>query len=460
MGLAIVKNRIWPALGYDPNPAQHDIHRDVARNRVVSAGRRTGKSTAGGHELTPEVYRAYMNRKLLEDKGIRMEFWIVGPNYTDSEKEFRVFYNDCKKLGFPFDRPGTYYDAKGGSMQVSLWGGKFLVTAKSAAHPESLVGEGLFGVIMAEAAKQKETVWTKYVRPTLADFQGWSLFNSTPEGKNWFYDLWRRGQDPAQTEWSSHRFPSWYNTRIYPLGRKDPEIISLENDLTTESFQQEIGAQFSEYVGRVFKAWDEEKHVGDFPYDPGLPVYLATDYGWTNPNVGLFIQKDVWDNLYVIGEYYERGRTDQEFAEDLLERFPGLVAACREIYPDPEDPKASNTLARRLRLNIRGNTGGERKTRLDLIRQWLKDVNPHLEDGHPERHPKLRVDRRCVNLIREMDAYRYPTTSGEAAGNAKEEPLKKDDHTPEALGRFMRGHYGDNVEGGRARVRKASVSRG
>lgn len=459
MGLAIVKDRIWPALNYEPNPAQVPIHKDATRNRVVAAGRRTGKSTAGGHELTPEAYRAYFNRKQLESLGIRMEFWIVGPNYTDAEKEFRVFYNDVKKLGMPMDRPGTYYDARSGNMQISLWEGRFLVSAKSAAHPESLVGEGLFGVIMAEAAKQKASVWTKYVRPTLADFNGWALFNSTPEGKNWFYDLWQKGQDPNEAEWSSHRFPSWYNTRVFRGGRRDPEILSLENDLTHEAFQQEIGAQFSEYVGRVFKAWDEEIHVKDLAYDPALPVYIATDYGWTNPNVALFIQKDHWDNVYVIAEYYERGRTDEEMATDLLTQFPGLCQKATMLYPDPEDPKASATISRALRLQIAGNTGGLLKDRIDLIRKWLKVVNTHLPEDHPDRVPKLFVDRRCTNVIREMDAYRYPERKGDSDANEKEAPMKKDDHAPEALGRFFGGHFGTLVGGGRARVRKTSMSR-
>lgn len=457
MGLAIVKNRIWPALNYSPNPAQVPIHNDHTRNRVVAAGRRTGKSTAGGHELVPEAYRAYFNKAKLEDLGIRMEFWIVGPNYTDAEKEYRVFYNDCKKLGMPFDRPGTYYDARSGNMQVSMWDGKFLVSAKSAAHPESLVGEGLFGVIMAEAAKQKASVWTKYVRPTLADFQGWALFNSTPEGKNWFYEYWQKGQDPEEKEWSSHRFPSWFNTRVFPGGRKDPEILSMENDLTVEAFNQEVGAQFSDYVGRVFKDWDEEVHVRNLTFDPSLPIYIATDYGWTNPNVALFIQKDVWDNLYIIGEYYERGRTDEEMADDLLARFPVYCDKARELYPDPEDPGASAVLARKLRLQVRGGTGGARKTRLDLIRKWLKVVNTHLPEGHEARVPKLFVDRKCVHTIREMDAYRYPEKKADSDKNSLEEPLKKDDHVPEALGRFFAGHYGNAVEKGRARVRKANV---
>ncbi len=456
MGLAIVKDRIWPAIGYDPNPAQQPIHRDVTRNRVIAAGRRTGKSTAGGHELVPEAYRAFMNKKRLADLGIRMEFWIVGPNYTDSEKEFRVLYNDLKKLKMPLDKPGTYYDSRSGNMQISLWEGKFLVQAKSAAKDESLVGEGLFGVIMAEAAKMKESTWTKYIRPTLADFNGWSLFNSTPEGKNWFYNKWQDGQDPAKPEWSAHRFPSWYNTKVFPGGRRDPEIISMENDLTSEAFSQEVGAMFSDYVGRVFKEWDEEKHVKDLRYDPGMPLYIATDYGWTNPNVALFIQKDVWDNVYVIAEYYERGRTAEEFAEDLEQRFGPLCRVARDLYPDPASPADSVTLARKLRLQIHGGTGGEKKDRINLIRKWLKERNPHLPEGHVDRKPALFIDRRCKEMIREMEAYRYPDMK-EDQGESKEEPLKKDDHTPETLGRFFAGHFGGLMAGGRPRVRKARV---
>lgn len=133
----------------------------------------------------------------------------MGPEYTDAEKEFRVLYDALRARGLPFDRPGTYNNAHDGDMQISLFGGKYLVIAKSAKHPERLVGEGFNGVVMAEAAKQRERTWTKYIRPMLADFRGWSLFSSTPEGKNWFYDLWMRGQSEVDDEWESWRMPSW-----------------------------------------------------------------------------------------------------------------------------------------------------------------------------------------------------------------------------------------------------------
>lgn len=455
---AIAKNRVWPALGYRPNPAQERIHAATARNRVSAAGRRTGKSTSGGHELIPEAYRAYFNRQRLEDTGKRAEYWIVGPEYTDAEKEFRVFYNDCKRLKLPFDRPGTYYNADSGDMSVSLWNGLFQVHAKSAKHPERLVGEGLYGVIMAEAAKMKESVWSKYVRPTLADYRGWSLFNSTPEGKNWFYDLWQRGQDPAFEEWWSIRAPSWINHFVFPGGRTDPEILAMEQELSEEMFRQEVGAEFSAYVGRVFAAWDEEKHVGDFPYNRAWPLYVATDYGWTNPNVALFIQVDPFDRVYVIDEYYRTHRSPDEFAADLMNEYGDLCKLATVLYPDPEDPASSYTLGNKLQLRVAGSTGGELKTRLELIRRWLKDENPHLEEGHPERHPKLRVDRRCLNLMREMDAYRYPERRSEQQ-NEPENPMKKDDHAPEALGRFFAGYYGAEAAGGRPRQSRARTSR-
>ncbi len=439
--LVLVKDRFWPALKYRPNPPQVLIHGSPSRNRVSAAGRRVGKSTAGGHELIPEAFRAYMTRQHLEETGNRMEYWIVGPGYVDSEKEFRVFYNDCKRLQLPFDKPGTYYDTRSGDMTVSLWEGRFLVTAKSSVHPERLVGEGLHGAIMAEAAKMKESTWSKYVRPTLADFRGWTLFNSTPEGKNWFYEMWNQGQDPAFEDWWSIRAPSWANTAVFPGGRQDREILSLEQELTSEMFNQEIGASFSEYAGRVFGAWDEEIHVGDFEYRSDLPVHIATDYGWTNPNVALFLQVDEFNQVWILDCYYERHRSADEMADDLIERFGPQVDRARTLFPDPEDPSSSYTLSSRLKLVAQGNTGGPIKDRLELIRRWLKEENTHLPYDHPERRPRLHVNRRCRQMIREMDAYRYPERANEVNG-APENPMKKDDHTPEALGRFFAGYFG------------------
>lgn len=481
---------VFKRLGYRPHNAQKMVHASHARNRVVAAGRRVGKSEVGAAELDVEAVRTKHCLAYLEDKGIRREFWIVGPEYTDSEKEFRKHYNALKKMDAPFDKPGTYYDAHSGDMQLSMYGGKYLVLGKSAKHPERLVGEGLSGVIMAEAAKQKEVTWTKYIRPTLADFNGWSLHSSTPEGKNWFYELFMRGKDPNNTEWESWRFGSWRNPYVYPMGaspqglrmlrealdnriaiddrlrndsKVDPEIISLMLDLSQETFNQEIAADFTEFAGRVFKLFDEDVHVtDDEPSGPGT-FYAAVDYGFTDPFVWLLIFEDYRGNVIVVDELYETGLSIDDAARMVHERH--LDDNVVQFFPDPASPSDTLALERHLKIRAGRDTGGERNIRLRYIREALKDLNPHLPEGDPERFPKLRVHRRCGNLIREMLDYRYPSTRRESAlvgNNRNDVPLHKDSHSPEALGRYFRGRYGDPGGGpnGGARVAESNLSRG
>lgn len=480
---AFAKEPVFESIGYVPHEGQEPIHWSGARNKVASCGRRFGKSVIGGYELAVEALYTHTMIPYLEDKDLRREFWIVGPEYTDAAKEFRIAYNTLKRLQVPMDHPGTYYNEESGDLALSLFGGKYLLHGKSAKYPGTLVGEGLNGVVLAEAAKLKESVWTKYLRPTLADYRGWSLMTSTPEGKNWFYRAWQRGQDPNSVSWASWRRPSWHNPVVFPKGASkrglriirealkegrltpsmieashvDEEIVDMMMDMSEEKFNQEIGADFTEYVGRVFKDFDEEVHVRDLAYDPRYPAYGACDYGWTNPFVWLVIQVDVWDNIKVLAEYRVVQKDITEIARDLV-AFPIIREKTHEFFPDPAAPGDSAVLANVLKAKSRGNTGGELKWRLELIRKALR-LGPRGGDrAHQE--PQLLIDRSCVELIREMSDYRYPDSKEESLKSAPEQPMDKDDHGPEALGRFFRGYYGGpegSSTGGRAKVSKANM---
>lgn len=481
---------LFQAVGYAPHSAQRMFHRSTARHRAAACGRRFGKSEMGAGELNIEAVRTRLMVPFLEERGIRREFWIVGPEYTDAEKEFRKHYDAMKRINAPFDKPGTYYDAHAGDMQISMYGGKYLVIGKSAKHPERLVGEGLSGVIMAEAAKQKERTWTKYIRPTLADFQGWSIHTSTPEGKNWFYHLWQRGQDPHDTEWDSWRFGSWRNPYVFPMGaspeglgmlrqalieghvtqrlkrdsKVDPEIIEMMLDLTEETFNQEVAALFTEFTGRVFKGFDEDIHVGDFNYGGGK-LYGAVDYGYTDPFVWLLIEEDWQGNIIVLDEFYQSYLSIDDAAREVDSRglCPGGII---EFMPDPASPGDTLALERHLKVRANRNTGGELNIRLRYIREALKIPSGllHLPDDDPIKIPRLRINRRCTNLIREMQDYRYPDRrpADDLRAQPKDKPLDINNHAPEALGRFFRGRYGDpgnSMSGGGARVAQTNLSR-
>lgn len=498
---ALDKWALFDYINYNPHLGQLMIAESNARYRVASCGRRFGKSDVGGHELIPEALLTQSMEHELVNIGKRREFWIVGPEYSDAEKEFRVLYNNLKRLEVPFDKPGTYNDPIGGNMHISLWNGTFQVHAKSAKYPDTLVGEGLHGVILAEAAKLKEKVWSKYVRPMLADFNGWALLTSTPEGKNWFYEMWQYGQNPKMEDWASWRMPAWRNPYVYKTPTLDEhvkilqshmvshgyrdmtpqeiaemhdlmidsEVLSLLQSTTIEAFNQEIGADFTEYVGRVFKEYDDEIHVRDLKRKPGWDLFAAVDYGFTNPNVWLLIQVGPFNEVEVLDEIYEPGLTADEFADEILSR--GLAPAdLRTFYPDPASPGDTRILENKLRTRASGGTGGELRWRIDAIRKALKETTLHVPryipdgqggmDFHPDRRPQLLIDRKCKMVQHEFGEYRYPDKVEQSSVKSQELPMKKDDHTPEALGRFFAGHFGTpQSTAGRSRQRKANFKR-
>lgn len=490
---------IWRQLGWTPHALQEKALLSRAPNGVVAAGRRTGKSQIGGHKLVPEAFRAQAEIDYLRKAGLRREYWIVGPEYSDAEKEFRVFWDSIDRLGFDLDKPGSYNNPISGEMRVSLFGGKFIVWAKSAKYPGTLVGEGLSGVVFSEAAKLKPSIWDKFIMPTLADFNGWAFFGSTPEGRNWFHDIWDAGQDGSNEGWESWRSPSWSNPYVYPQGvdekvleavRKakkdgtlkdmpklvakaiktiDPAIWRLLRDQSSEMFGQEVAAEFNEFVGRVFKDFDEEIHVPKFEQvlRPDWRTYACTDYGFTNPFVWLLLQIDPHgERIHIVDEYYERQRTTGEAAAEIRDRKLAPNSGpfrVLQFFPDPAEPDRTRELSDALGIPYGSHTGGLLDDRLEWIRRKLKYPS-HLKPGDPDRVPWLTVNRRCKETRREMGIYRYPETAEQSEAknrSAPEAPLKKDDHTPEALGRFMAGFFGNpwGDRRGGTRVSSARVGR-
>lgn len=254
------------------------------------------------------------------------------------------------------------------------------------------------------------------------------------------YWAYNRGQDPTKTQWKSWRMPSWTNNIVFPGGRNDPEILEAEDDLTEDEFRRQYGGEFIQRQGRVMKEWDNDDHVKDLEYNPDWPLYAAVDFGYTNDWVWLWIQIDPLDNIvYVIGEHRFKLRDTEDIARNEFKDHV-LTQKLVSIYVDPASPDDASILRRHLGIPTKSNTGGEIKIRLRLIRSALKLRPESLPDGHPEKLPGLIVDRSCHQLIWEMnEGYRWPETQSDTR-NSSENPLDKDNHGPEALGRFFKGH--------------------
>jgi len=254
--------------------------------------------------------------------------------------------------------------------------------------------------------------------------------------------------------------PSWTNDVIFPGGRTDPEILDAEDDLTEDEFARQYGAEFVDRVGRVMQEWDDDIHLKKLRYNPDWPLYLALDYGYTNDWVLLFIQVDAFDNAYVIREKRWKLRDTQQIAEELLidPVLGPLVRRAIRFYPDPAAPDDTQIFSRITGLPNASDVGGEIKTRLAMVRQRLK---PRPE-GVPaeDQQAGIIVDVSCTMLAWEMrEGYRWPEHKSEVR-NESENPLDKDNHGPEALGRFVKGYYGGKGEmTGRGRMSRARIGR-
>ena len=171
--------------------------------------------------------------------------WVVGPTFELADKIFREIVIVVAEHFR--HRIVTLRESDKRLILRNMGGGLSEIRAKSADNPVSLLGEGLDWVIIDEAARMKPLIWESHLSQRLIDKQGWALLISTPRGKGWFYDMWRRGQgrDPDYESWN---YPSWTSPYL------DRERIEQERDRLPERvFRQEYGGEFMEGSGQVFR---------------------------------------------------------------------------------------------------------------------------------------------------------------------------------------------------------------
>jgi hypothetical protein len=221
-------------LNYIPHPAQREIHaaRKV-RFRTVCTGRRFGKTLCLAAEL--------LDRGGCELAG---DYGWVAPTYNVAERGIEAFRTIAEGFVNVSGRAPSKLEFDGPVGCVRVW---FL----SADNPDNIRGYGFQGLVIDEAGSMPVDVWTYVLRPTIAQTLGWAVFVSTPKGRNWFYDLFTRGLDPAEDDYTSFRFPS--NASPYFPAKEWEEA---KRTLPADVFKQEYEAEFLEDSAGVFRNID------------------------------------------------------------------------------------------------------------------------------------------------------------------------------------------------------------
>lgn len=399
-----------------------------ARFSLVVCGRRWGKSRMAARRII---------RELLEPERV---VWNVGPTYDLSG---RVFSEVLKLMraqvprslltaGLPAVKVKRASDS-GSQRIIELTNGSVL-QGKSADNPDSLLGTGLDLVVIDEASRVGRKTWEEYLLPCLLDRGGKAVLITTPLGFDWVYDLFQRGQDgPGRDpEWASIQSPSWENPYLKP-----EDIERFKSIMSKESFNQELGAQFTARSGRVFGDFSRDRHVRAITYDQRRPVYVGWDFGYTSC-AWVAMQDTSQGEVHVFADAVYHGETTGKAAV-LLGRQP-WAGAIEVIGCDPAG------VAHNLQ------TG---QTDVRVLREAFPDARVAYSHAPDRRNPEWRaarirdlllsakgetrlfVSRSATNTISMFESSIYPDRA-----NAKEEPVKDSvvDHTRDALGYGMVGH--------------------
>jgi len=302
------------------HPKQMEVFLTRKRFRVVVAGRRWGKTQLA--KVSIITYARGANRLI----------WYVAPSYRMA-----------KQIMWPellMSIPRRWIAPNGinqTTMTITLVNGT-RIELKGADNPDSLRGVGIHFLVMDEVQDINPDAWYLVLRPTLASTGGHVMFIGTPKSYNFLYDLYTFGQRGElitdkkgrihNNPWASWQFPTITSPFIPP-----EEIEAARADMDEKSFRQEFEASFESMSGRVYYPFDRKVHVGEFAFNPALPIWIGQDFN-IDPMSSCIMQPQENGDVLVVDEISLDGSNTTETVNEIERRYfkqQNQVV----IFPDP-----------------------------------------------------------------------------------------------------------------------------
>jgi hypothetical protein len=184
--------------------------------------------------------------------------------------------------------------------EVELWvdlPNRARIRLFGADRPDAMRGLRCHGLMGDEYADWADTVYQEIHQPMLADTRGWAIFSGTPKGRNHFFD--QREMALADDKWHTELLPVSV-TRLIP----EEELAYIRTQMSPEVYAQEFECSFvaprsGSYWGELVEKARASGRITKVPYDPSMPVEIATDLGFTDSTAVWYWQTGP-DGYYVI----------------------------------------------------------------------------------------------------------------------------------------------------------------
>lgn len=379
---------------------------DPERHKTITAHRRWGKTTYGIKKNTIRGLEIHSSR-----------YFHIFPTYKQAKMVAWDMYMD-------YLRPlNVILKTNESELSIILKTGS-KIELKGSDYPDSLRGVGLHGCIFDEWALQDPAIFTEIIRPALADQCGWSDKLGTPKGKNHMYD------DMAKTGFK-HLYKASQTGII-----STAELKAMKEEMSADEYAQEMECEFLYFSGQIYKEFKKEQHViKPLVLPDSFEKPIGIDYGLRNPACVLFSKIDYDGNLYICDEYYESGKEVEEISKSIKSKLADPYGV---IDPSTDaKTKLKNGLPYSIYQEFLDN--GIRVAKapnqviggINLVKQFFTDNRIFIFD-------------RCVNLIRELENYRWKDRRSQDA-NLPEEPVKVNDHAVDALRYLIASRFSPSI---------------
>ena len=397
---------------YSPLPHQLELHRDPTRFKIVVGGRRVGKTICFLNEA--------LRHALSQPNGFI--YWVA-PTYQEAREIGFDEFLAMKEVLTP-----AIHTIHHSRLKVVFKNGS-TIYFKGSDNPDSLRGRGLTLAIGDEAAFIKKEVWSKIIRPALSDKQGKAILGSTPNGYNWFKDVYDKG-----TNWSPYLWPTSLNPLITP-----EELLNVQSEISLDEYRQEYLAEFVTRAGRVYDEFTGSNIISPWsPKSDEWDIYIGMDFGYAHHTAVVFMAVDRGTNNKVIqfDELYVKKTQMDDIIHSIVDKLTAHKLSLKFLecgYTDPAGnaDELSSGLSPVDMLRNAGfrivNKGSTINAGIALTRSFIKNtlgVN------------RFFVTENCVESIRSFNGYQYTIN---VKGNIKEEPLKDNihDHLMDAIRYFF-----------------------
>ena len=301
---------------------------------------------------------------------------------------------------------------------------------------DRVMGTNPAGCVFAEYSLQDPRAW-EYIRPILRENDGWAIFNFLPRGKNHAYQLHQHAKANPE-EWFAETLT------VDDTGQAHLAAAELKDGMSEEMVNQEYycsfeGVQFGAYYGKQLQQAENDKRIGNVPYETELGVETWWDLG-IGDSTAIWFTQSIGREIRVIDYYEASGEGFPHYAK-VLQSKPYVYSQ----HHAPHDIEVRELGSGRSRKEVAANLGivfqvvpnipiedGIEAGRSILSRCWFDKVKCErglnaLASYHKDWDDKLKTWRSQPKhdwASHGADAFRYLAVGHKTAKVKTQEPIQ------------------------------------